>query len=45
LKRGYAIVSQGKEHLSSIKNIRKGDKLNIQLSDGKISSRVEEILL
>lgn len=41
LKRGYAIVSKGQKHLTSIRNIKLGDKLKIQLDDGKIGAKVE----
>lgn len=37
LKRGYAIVSKGREHVRSVRQVAKGDKLSIELGDGKIS--------
>jgi exodeoxyribonuclease VII large subunit len=43
LKRGYAIVSKNQYHISSIKQIKLGDKLNIQLADGTIGTRAEEL--
>jgi exodeoxyribonuclease VII large subunit len=43
LKRGYAIVSKGQAHVSSIKNVKLGDKLHIQLADGTISASTEKI--
>jgi exodeoxyribonuclease VII large subunit len=43
LKRGYAIVSRRGRHLSSIKGIKLGDRLDIRLSDGALGAKVEEI--
>ena len=40
LKRGYAIVSRGRQHLGSIKPVRLGDQLSIRLSDGTIGAKV-----
>jgi exodeoxyribonuclease VII large subunit len=42
LKRGYAIVSQGGRHISSIKGLRPGDSLSVQLADGTIGASVQE---
>lgn len=36
LKRGYAIVAKGREHVRSVAQVTKGDNLSIELSDGKI---------
>lgn len=36
LRRGYAIVSQQGKLLKSIKGLKQGDKLSVQLSDGRI---------
>lgn len=43
LKRGYAIVNRAGEHISSVKVLGLGDKLDIQLADGKIGAKVEDI--
>jgi exodeoxyribonuclease VII large subunit len=43
LKRGYAIVSRSGQHISNIKTIKIGDKLNVQLADGTIGANVEGI--
>ncbi len=43
LKRGYAIVSKAGRHLSSVKGLAAGHEINIQLSDGKINSKVTAI--
>lgn len=40
LRRGYAIVKKGRVHISSVKQVSRGDSLAIQLSDGKISATV-----
>lgn len=40
LKRGYAIVSRGSKHISSISGLKTGDKLSIQLSDGTIGAKI-----
>lgn len=40
LKRGYAIVIKGREHVRSIKQVAKGDSLSIELSDGRIGAIV-----
>jgi len=41
LKRGYAIVRRGQDHIKSIVGINAGDKLNIQITDGTITATVE----
>ena len=41
LKRGYAIVSKGREHVRSVGQVTKGDGLNIELADGKINAIAE----
>jgi exodeoxyribonuclease VII large subunit len=43
LKRGYAIVSRGRQHISSVKRLKLKDELNVQLADGSAAVRVEEI--
>lgn len=40
LKRGYAIVSRGGRHISSVKGLKKGEHLGIQLADGTIGATV-----
>ena len=44
LKLGYSIVSMGGKVINSVKKINKGDKLDIKVFDGKIRSKVEEII-
>ncbi len=41
LKRGYAIVSRGSQHITHKSQIKKADRLSIELSDGKISAIAE----
>ena len=36
LKRGYAIVKKGRDHVKSVRQVVKGDNLGVELSDGKI---------
>jgi exodeoxyribonuclease VII large subunit len=43
LKRGYAIVSRGAEHIGSVRNLKIGDRLDVRLADGKIGVKTEEI--
>lgn len=43
LKLGYSIVSFGGKIVRSIRQVKKGDSVNIKVSDGKIGSRVEKI--
>ncbi len=43
LKRGYAIVTKGDKHISSVRYVHRGDKLGVQLADGTISTNVEEV--
>lgn len=38
LKRGYAIIKKGRAHISSVKQVSRGDNLGIDLSDGKINA-------
>ena len=40
LKRGYAITKKDNKVISSVKNISKGDKLDIELTDGIINTEV-----
>lgn len=40
LRRGYAIVKKGGAHISSVKQVSRGDRLAIRLSDGKINADV-----
>ncbi|MBI2008897.1 exodeoxyribonuclease VII large subunit [Candidatus Saccharibacteria bacterium] len=37
LKRGYAIISKGREHVRSVRQVAKGDNLGVEMSDGKIN--------
>lgn len=41
LKRGYAIVSRAGQNITSIKKIKSGDRLDIQLADGTIGAKVQ----
>lgn len=43
LKRGYSIVKLKNDVVSGIKQIKKGDLLDITMSDGEVSSRVESV--
>ena len=43
LKRGYAIVSKQGRNVSSVKHLKPGDSLGIQLADGTISAKVQEV--
>jgi len=43
LKRGYAIASKAETHVSSIKQVKLNDSLAVQLSDGKIDSKIIKI--
>lgn len=40
LKRGYTIIEKDGDRISSAKNINLGDKIDIRLSDGKLSATV-----
>ncbi len=42
LRRGYAIINKQGKNISSVKGLELGDKLGIQLADGKISATVED---
>jgi len=44
LKRGYAIVSRGGKHINSVHGLKTGDSLAVQLNDGTIGTKVEEVL-
>ncbi len=41
LRRGYAIVKKGRAHITVVGQVTAGDRLAIQLSDGKISATTE----
>lgn len=43
LKRGYAIVRQNNRLITKVAQLKVGDSLSIQISDGKISSTVNQI--
>ena len=43
LKRGYAIVSQNDQHIASVRGLKVNDNLQVQLSDGKINSKVIKV--
>lgn len=43
LKRGYAIVSRGRQHITSVKGLKPGQGLNIRLADGTIGANVQEV--
>jgi exodeoxyribonuclease VII large subunit len=43
LKRGYAIVSRQGKAIVSVKGLKSGDKLSVQLADGTIGAKVQEI--
>ena len=41
IKRGYSIVRMNNKSINSVKDIKKGDKVNIEVSDGFINATVE----
>ena len=43
LARGYAIVNLGGKHINSVKNLKMGASLSIELSDGRINSTVNKV--
>jgi exodeoxyribonuclease VII large subunit len=43
LKRGYAIISRGGQHISSIRGLKAGQSLDIQLADGTIGANVRQV--
>jgi exodeoxyribonuclease VII large subunit len=43
LKRGYALVSSAASHVKSIKNVKPGDELKIQLHDGTITANATKV--
>jgi exodeoxyribonuclease VII large subunit len=43
LKRGYAIISRGRQHITSIKGLKPRQSLDIQLADGTIGASIQEI--
>jgi exonuclease VII large subunit len=43
LKRGYAIVSRGRQHVGSVKKLKLKDELKISLADGSVGVIVEKI--
>lgn len=43
LKRGYAIISKGSQHINSVRGLKLGDKLDIRLADGSVTANVEEL--
>ena len=45
LKLGYSIVSCDEKIIKSIKQVDEGDRLDIQVSDGKIKSKIEKIII
>jgi len=44
LKLGYSIASINGKVIKSIKQVNKDDKFNIKVFDGKIKSKVEEVI-
>lgn len=43
LSRGYSIVSNDKGLIKSIKDVKKDEKINIKLTDGSITAKVDEV--
>ena len=43
LKRGYAIITKEEQVIKNIKDIKKGDEINIQLKDGNILTKVTKV--
>ena len=44
LKFGYSIVYSGKKIVKSIKQVQKDEEINIQVSDGKVVSKVKKLV-
>ena len=44
IKRGYAIVKKGDKVISSVKNIKKDDIINIEVKEGNVNAKVMEVL-
>ncbi|MEX1995301.1 MAG: exodeoxyribonuclease VII large subunit [Candidatus Saccharimonadales bacterium] len=44
LKRGYAIVSKGTNHISRVGQVRVGDNLGVELADGKLKLKTTQVL-
>jgi exodeoxyribonuclease VII large subunit len=43
LKRGYAIIQKGGKNIASVKKIKVGDRLSLQLHDGTIGATTTEV--
>jgi exodeoxyribonuclease VII large subunit len=43
LRRGYAIVTKGKDYIRSVEQVQKQDKLSVSVSDGTIQTEVIEV--
>jgi len=43
LKRGYAIVSKQGKTIASVRQLKPGDNLGVQLADGTIGAKVQEV--
>ena len=43
LKRGYALVSKEEKVITSVKNVRKNDRIRIQIADGRILTNVVDV--
>ena len=43
LKRGYAIIQKGGKNISSVKKVKVGDHLGLQLQDGTIGATTTEV--
>lgn len=44
LARGYAIVTDGDKYLKSVAGLRVGQEISIELADGRINSKIKEIV-
>lgn len=45
LKLGYSIVSAGGKIIKSVKNVNKNEEIDIRVSDGRIKSKIKEIII
>lgn len=44
LKLGYSIVSAGDKIVKSVKQVREGDEIDVRVSDGKMKSKIKNII-
>ena len=41
LNRGYSVVSKNNKTVNSVEELKSGDKIDIRLSDGEVSAKVD----